>query len=169
LIGIQVNVIPDIPNTLLTIVASLILYFIFRRYAWSKVKTMLDNRANLIANNLSESEEAKNTSLELQKEYEEKLREAKNEASDIIANARAYSDELKAKAIKESKEEAKKEYEKGVKDLELERQKVLSSVNDDIIDMAMLTASKVLNEKSDNSIDRSMVEKFVLDMGASNE
>ena len=169
MIGIQVNVIPDIPNTLLTIVASLILYFIFRRYAWSKVKTMLDNRANLIANNLSESEEAKNTSLELQKEYEEKLREAKNEASDIIANARAYSDELKAKAIKESKEEAKKEYEKGVKDLELERQKVLSSVNDDIIDMAMLTASKVLNEKSDNSIDRSMVEKFVLDMGASNE
>lgn len=169
MIGIQVNVIPDIPNTLLTIVASLILYFVFKRFAWSKIKTMLDNRANLIEKNLNQSEEAKNTSLELQKEYEMKLQEAKNEASDIIANARAYSDELKAKAIKESKEEAKIEYDKGMRSLDLERKKVLSSVNEDIIDMAMLTAGKVLSEQADKTVDRSMIEKFVLDMGASNE
>lgn len=169
MIAIKVNVIPDLPNTIPVIVSALILYFIFRHYMWDKVKNMLEKRSELVVSNLKESEESKAASLALKEEYEQKLQEAKNEASDIIANARAYSEDLKAKAVKESKEEAKKEYEKGVKALELERKKVLSSVNDEIVDMAMLAASKIIAEKSNPEMDRDMVKAFVSNMEESDE
>lgn len=169
MIAIKVNVIPDLPNTIPVIVSALILYFIFRHFMWDKVKNMLEKRSELVVSNLKESEESKAASLALKEEYEQKLQEAKNEASDIIANARAYSEDLKAKAVKESKEEAKKEYEKGVKALELERKKVLSSVNDEIVDMAMLAASKIIAEKSNPEMDRDMVKAFVSNMEESDE
>lgn len=166
---IKVNVIPDLVSTVSVIVATVILFFIFKHFMWDKVKAMLDKRAEAVVSNLKESEEAKEESLTMKREYEEKLQDAKNEANNIISNARSYSEELKAKAVKESKEEAKKEYDKGVKALELEKQKVLSSINDDIVDMAMLTASKVLGEKSSADLDKEMVKSFVSDMEASNE
>lgn len=169
MIAIKVNVIPDLPNTIPVIVSALILYFIFRHFMWDKVKNMLEKRSELVVSNLKESEESKAASLALKEEYEQKLQEAKNEASDIIANARAYSEDLKANAVKESKEEAKKEYEKGVKALELERKKVLSSVNDEIVDMAMLAASKIIAEKSNPEMDRDMVKAFVSNMEESDE
>lgn len=169
MIGLKVNVIPDLPNTLPVIIASLILYFIFRHFMWNKVKAMLDKRADFVSNNIKESEEAKEKSLALKQEYEDRIQNAKEEAGSIISNARAYSEDLKSKAVKEAKLEAKKEYDKGVKALELEKQKVLSSVNDDIVDMAMLTAEKILQNKSDSQIDKELVKSFVADLEASNE
>lgn len=169
MIAIQVNVIPDLPNTIPVIVSAIVLYFIFKHFFWKKVKDMLDKRADLVASNLRESEESKEASIALKQEYEQKLQEAKNEASEIISNARAYSEDLKAKAVKESKEEAKKEYDKGVKALELERKKVLTSVNDEIVDMAILAASKIIAEKSNPQIDREMVKAFVSNMEEADE
>lgn len=169
MIAIQVNVIPDLPNTIPVIVSAIVLYFIFKHFFWKKVKDMLDKRADLVASNLRESEESKEASIALKQKYEQKLQEAKNEASEIISNARAYSEDLKAKAVKESKEEAKKEYDKGVKALELERKKVLTSVNDEIVDMAILAASKIIAEKSNPQIDREMVKAFVSNMEEADE
>lgn len=169
MIAIQVNVIPDLPNTIPVIVSAIILYFIFKHFMWDKVKAMLEKRSELVVSNLEESEKAKADSQALKKEYEEKLQAAKNEASTIISNARAYSEDLKAKAVKESKEEAKKEYDKGVKALELERKKVLTSVNDEIVDMAILAASKIIAEKSSPEIDKDMVKTFVSNMEEADE
>ncbi|MDO5026856.1 MAG: F0F1 ATP synthase subunit B [Tissierellia bacterium] len=169
MIAIQVNVIPDLPNTIPVIVSAIILYLIFKHYTWDKIKAMLEKRSELVVSNIEESESAKAQAQALVKEYEEKLQEAKNEASEIISNARTYSEDLKAKAVKESKEEAKKEYDKGVKALELERKKVLSSVNDEIVDMAILAASKVLAEKSGPDIDKDMVKAFVSNMEEADE
>lgn len=169
MIAIEVNVIPDLPNTIPVIVSAIVLYFIFKHFFWEKVKNMLEKRADLVASNLKESEESKEASLALKEEYELKLQEAKNEASDIISNARAYSEDLKQKAVKESKEEAKKEYDKGIKALELERKKVLTSVNDEIVDMAILAASKIIAEKSSPDLDRDMVKAFVSNMEDTDE
>lgn len=166
---VKVNVIPDLMNTIPVILATIILYLIFRHFMWNKVKNMMDKRSDAISANLTDSEKAKEESLALKQEYEEKIQEAKEEASNIIANARTYSDEMKSKAIKESKEEAKLEYDKGVAALELERKRVMTSVNDEIVDMAILAASKVLAEKSGLDTDKEMVKSFVSSLEEANE
>lgn len=166
---VEVNVIPDLINTIPVIMATVILYFVFRHFLWDKVKKMMDKRSEVISSNLIESEKAKDETLALKKEYEDKLQAAKEEASNIIANARTYSDEMKSKAIKESKEEAKLEYDKGVAALELERKRVMTSVNDEIVDMAILAASKVLAEKSGLDTDKEMVKSFVSSLEEANE
>lgn len=120
-------------------------------------------------NNISESEKAKEESLRLKEEYETKLKDAKTEASEILASARALGEDVKAKAVKESKELAKKEYEKGMLALEGEKKKALSSLNDQIVDMTILATEKVLRKNINSDVNRSLVESFVSDLEGVNE
>lgn len=165
----QIIIIPNFLSTAIQLVALLILFLVLRHFLWKPVTEFLKKRQDYVMQNMDDSEKAKEESDRLKKEYEEKLESAKQEASEIISSARAYSEDLKAKAVKESKEEAKKEYEKGIKDLELERQKVLTSVNDDIVDMAILSAQKILKEEANQDVDRKMVESFLADLGEAHE
>lgn len=165
----QIIIIPNFLSTAIQLVALLILFLVLRHFLWKPVTEFLKKRQDYVMQNMADSEKAKEESDKLKKEYEDKLDSAKQEASEIISSARAYSEDLKAKAIRDSKEEAKKEYEKGIKDLELERQKVLTSVNDDIVDMAILSAQKILKEEANQDVDRKMVESFLADLGEAHE
>lgn len=165
----NIVIIPEPLSLLAQIIATIILFLVMSKFLFGPVKQLLKNRQDYVMSNMKESEDAKAESYRMKKEYETKLQSAKEEASEIVANARSFGEDIKAKAIKESKEEADKIYQNGVKALELERQKVMTSLNSDIVDMAMMGAEKVLREKSTSDLDRNFVEKFVADMEATNE
>lgn len=166
--NINISVVPD-QNFFLQIAATLILYFVMRHFLYKPAKEFLDRRKAYVENNISESEKAKEESLRLKEEYETKLKDAKTEASEILASARALGEDVKAKAVKESKELAKKEYEKGMLALEGEKKKALSSLNDQIVDMTILATEKVLRKNINSDVNRSLVESFVSDLEGANE
>ncbi|NLW52999.1 MAG: F0F1 ATP synthase subunit B [Tissierellia bacterium] len=167
--NLQITIVPDLLSLALQLSATLVLYFVLRHFLYNPIKEYMSKRQAYIENNILESEEAKQQALVLKNEYDGRMKNAKQEAGEIVATARVFGDDIKSKAIKESKEEADRIYRNGVKSLELERQKVMSSLNSDIVDMAMLGAEKVLKEKSSEKTDRRMVEDFVASLEATHE
>lgn len=167
--NLQITIVPDLLSLALQLSATLVLYFVLRHFLYNPIKEYMSKRQAYIENNILESEEAKQQALVLKNEYDGRIKNAKQEAGEIVATARVFGDDIKSKAIKESKEEADRIYRNGVKSLELERQKVMSSLNSDIVDMAMLGAEKVLKEKSSEKTDRRMVEDFVASLEATHE
>lgn len=165
----RIVIVPDFLNLSIQIVATLILFFILKHFLFKPVNEMLTKRREYIETNMRESEEAKAQSLKMKEEYEEQIKSAKTQANDIISEARNYGEELKQRAVKESKDEAKKVYDAGIEALELERQKVMNSVNNDIVDMAIIAAEKVLRSNIGDSLDKNMVKNFVMDMEESHE
>lgn len=165
----RIIIVPDFLNLSLQIAATLILFFVLKYFLFKPVNEMLTKRREYIESNIRESEEAKAQSLKMKEEYEEQIKGAKTQANDIISEARNYGDELKQRAVKESKEEAKKVYDAGIEALELERQKIMNGVNNDIIDMAIIAAEKVLRKNLSDSVDKDMVKHFVMDMEESHE
>lgn len=167
--NLKIVIVPDFLNLSIQIVATLILFFILKHFLFKPVNEMLTKRREYIETNMRESEEAKAQSLKMKEEYEEQIKSAKTQANDIISEARNYGEELKQRAVKESKDEAKKVYDAGIEALELERQKVMNSVNNDIVDMAIIAAEKVLRSNIGDSLDKNMVKNFVMDMEESHE
>lgn len=167
--NLQITIVPDLLSMGMQLAATIIMYFMMRHFLYTPVKNYMTKRQAYIDQNISESETAKEEAKTLKENYENSIKNAKEEASEIVANARSFGEDIKAKSIKESKEEADRIYQNGVKSLELERQKVMSSLNSDIVDMAMLGAEKVLREKSTTDVDKDMVRKFVAEMEAANE
>lgn len=166
---IDVRVIPTLPELFVQLAATLILFLVMKHYLFEPVKKLLRDRQNFIDEGIKNSEKARLAVERSQEEYENKMLEAKKESSEIISQARLYGEDLKNKAVLESKDLAKQEYEKGIKALETERQKAMKSINDEIADMAILAAEKVLREKINQDSDQNIVKSFIKDLEESYE
>lgn len=167
--NLKITVVPSFLELGMQLAATLVLYFVLRHFLYKPVKEFLEKRSSYIENNIRESENAKESAMQLKDKYEDQLAKAKSEAANIVASARSFGEEIKEKSIKESKEEADKIYQNGIKSLERERQRLMTSINTDIVDMAMLGAEKVLRQSSGLEMDKNLLDDFVANMEASNE
>ncbi|MFM1525075.1 MULTISPECIES: F0F1 ATP synthase subunit B [Helcococcus] len=167
--GIEVKIIPEFPGVLIQLAATLILFLVVRHFLYKPVKDLLEKRQAFIEKSIRDSEFANAEAQRIKAEYDTKILEAKQESSEIISKARSYGEDIKNKAIQESKELAKVEYEKGVLALETEKIKVMKSMNDEIADMAISAAEKVLREKVNIDTDKNLVKSFIKDLEESYE
>lgn len=167
--GFDIHVIPNLPELIQQLLASIFLYLFLRHFLFKPVTEYLAKRKAYIEEGVRKTEEAEEKIMLIDKEYEEKMLEAKKESTAIISGARNYGEEIKHKAIQESKLLAKQEYDKGIKQLESEKQKAMKSLNDEIVNIALDAAQKVLREKTDSERDKKMVQDMINDLEKSYE
>lgn len=166
---IQVNVIPNFVNFGIQLVATLILFLVLRHFLFKPVSELLEKRKQYIEEGVKLNEQASEELKRIETEYEQKMLTARQESSAIISDARKYGEDLKNKAVEESKVLAKAEYDKGILQLENEKQKAMKSMNDEIVEIALNAAEKVLREKSSTDTDKQMVKSLIADLENSYE
>ncbi|WP_282925947.1 F0F1 ATP synthase subunit B [Helcococcus kunzii] len=169
MLDINPQVIPQIPDLFVQLAATLILFLVMRHFLFKPVKKLLDDRKNFIEEGVKTAEEAKLAIERSQEEYDKRILEAKKESSEIISQARVYGEDLKNKAVQESKALAQAEYDKSIKAIESEREKTMKSMNDEIVDIAISAAEKVLREKVGKDTDKKMVKSLIKDLEDSYE
>ena len=144
LIGISpVELIIQLINTFLV-------FFILSKLLFKPVLGIIEAREKEIQSNLAEGERTKAEGEKFRKEYEEKLNSAKEQGQEIISTA---------------KNEAMSIKEKASKDIEQERQKVMNEVKDDISSIALLAASKVIENDIDASKHEKLINDFIKEVG----
>lgn len=143
---ITVNVLPDLLNFTVSIVTTIVLYFILRHFVFKPIQGMLEKRKNYIESNLRDSETKLQESENLKLEYQGKLSESKEEARNILKDARKNYDSI----VSSAKEDALKEKEKILNDAEKEaksmKEKALVSLKDEIVGIAVSTAKDLSGE-----------------------
>lgn len=169
MLDINPQVIPQIPDLFVQLAATLILFLVMRHFLFKPVKKLLDDRKNFIEEGVKTAEEARLAIERSQEEYDKRILEAKKESSEIISQARMYGEDLKSKAVQESKALAQAEYDKNIKAIESEREKTMKSMNDEIVDIAISAAEKVLREKVGKDTDKKMVKSLIKDLEDSYE
>lgn len=160
----KINVVPDFVNMAQTLVATGILFLFLRHFLFKPVSAYLEKRRKYIQEGVANREEADRQLEKMNQEYDEKILQAKKEASDIISTARSYGEDLKVKAVDESKLLAKEEYDRGMLKLENEKQKAMKEMNDEIVEIALFATEKVLAEKTSSQRDKEMVQALIKDL-----
>lgn len=143
---ITVNVLPDLLNFTVSIVTTIVLYFILRHFLFKPIQSMLEKRKNYIESNIKDSETKLQESENLKVEYEGKLSESKEEARNILKDARKNYDNI----VSSAKQDALKEKERILNDAEREAQsmkdKALTSLKDEIVGIAVSAARDLSGE-----------------------
>ena len=101
----------------------------------------------------------------LKAEYEQKLAVAKKEGQEIIKQATLRAEQKSDEIISTAKEEASNLKERASKDIAQEREKVMNELKNDISSIAILAASKVIEEDIDQSKHEEMINKFIEEVG----
>ena len=159
LIGISpVELIIQLINTFLV-------FFILSKLLFKPVLGIIEAREKEIQSNLAEGERTKAEGEKFRKEYEEKLNSAKEQGLEIIKQATLRADKKSEEIISTAKNEAMSIKEKASKDIEQERQKVMNEVKDDISSIALLAASKVIENDIDASKHEKLINDFIKEVG----
>ncbi|MCM1329401.1 MAG: F0F1 ATP synthase subunit B [Ruminococcus sp.] len=155
----------DLTTILGTIINTLILFLVLRHFLFDKVNAVLDSRKNEVANTYKEADSALANAKQLESEYTEKLSAAKEESAEIVKNATKKAQSRSDEIIADAKTEAKGIVDKANADIEKEKKRAVNQIKDEISDMALSIASRVVSKEIDGKTHEKLIESFIDEIG----
>lgn len=149
------------------IMNTLLMFLLLKKFLFQPVLNIIAEREKDIQNEISIAEEAKTQGMELKGQYEEKIKTADQKSQEIIQEARVRAEEKSTQIITTAENEVRALKEKASKDIEQERQKAINEIKEEISDIAILAASKVIEEDLDKSKHERLISDFIKEVGES--
>ena len=146
------------PYTILwTVVNLLVLYLLMRKFLFGPVNAILDGRAKAIEDGLTQARQQQEEAQQLHSQYEAEIAQSKDEASQIIAQAKAQSEALYQRTLADAQAEAKKLLEENQERNLRDRENMPRSVRQEVAQLAVVAAEKVAVD-SNQAIDSFLQE-----------
>lgn len=155
------------PTFIWTIVNLLILYFILKKLLFNKVTDLMEKRSKSISDSI---DNAKNYVLEAEinsKESEKALANARIEAANVIEESRKNGEKEYDDIIKKAKLEASVLIRKTTDAMEQDRTKMIKEMYDQIVNLSLEAASRVVECNMDTEKSRQIVESILEEEGLS--
>ena len=147
---------------------SIFVLFLFASYfLFNPAREFLKKRQDKIRGELEGAAKDKEDAAALKAEYEDKLKNNDKEADEILSDARKRALANENKIVAEAKEEAARIIERARVEAELEKQKAADDVKREMVVIASMMAGKVVRASIDTSIQESLVNETLKEIGES--
>lgn len=156
-----------ISDAVLMIIAVFALFLIASHFLFNPVRNMMQNRQDRIRSELDNAAADMKQAHELKEEYETRLKDINKEAEEILGEARKKALANENKIISEAKEEAARIIERAGVEAELEKKKAADEVKREMVVLASLLAGKVVNAAIDTTVQDTLIEETLKEMGES--
>ena len=127
-----------------------VLLLLLRKFAWKPILDAVNDREDGIKNALAAAEDAKKEMQNVTADSEKLLKEARTERETMLKEAR----EIKDKIVADSKEQAKIEGDKMIKQaqatIESEKKAAIADIKNQVADLSVEIAEKVIKEQLSN-------------------
>lgn len=161
---IATKIIPDDPWAFVVqIVATFVLVIILAKFLVKPVKNYIAARQEYIQNNLDEANTKNEIANSKLNEANDKLKEAKIVSKEMIENAKVTALNEKDRIIEDTKKEIELMKEKARLDIINERKQMKEELTNELIDIALLAASKVVGREVNENDNISIINSFIND------
>ena len=138
-----------------------VLLFLLRKFLYSPIKDMLDKRAAQINGDLDDAEARREEAEELKAEYEQKLKNARSEAQEIVDNAETRANKKAKDIINKAEARAENLKAKKLEEIEQAKKEAAAELRDSIADYTVLAANKLIQEQLDENKHQQMIMDFI--------
>lgn len=165
--GIAV-LIPDMNEFIPMLVAFIIILIILAKFGWPVVDNIVTKRENTIREALKKSEEAQIESERTLAEYQRQLADAKAQSAQIVADARATGEAVKADITAKAQAEATEMIAKAKVAIEAEKKQAVADLQASVADISVDVAARLIGEELTEGEHRSIIERYVKEAGSFN-
>lgn len=162
---IDVRVIPEWPLMIITLISVLVLYLILRHFLHEPVSKFMRERKENIQNDIDSAKGLKEEAISLKENYELKISDAKKEGQEIVEASRKRGEEIKQDIIDDAKEEAENIVARAKREIRMEKEKAIEDMKIQAGDMAILIASRIIDENMNEKIQADTINKFIDEVG----
>ena len=147
-----------------TLIVFAVLVIVLGKYAWGPILAAVEAREKRIQSHLDEAA-ARNAEAErLLQEHREQLADARRQASEVLADAKAAGDRVRKEIEEKARVEGQAILARATAEIGRERDAALETLRRESIDLALAAAAKLLEEKLDAPKDRELVERYLRDV-----
>lgn len=152
-------------STVIAIVSFAILYFLLNKYAFGPLFNVMEQRRELIQNQIKSAEENRKQSETLLASQQQAIQEAKKDAYQIIEQARTSSTRQSEQMIEAAKDEASRIKQDALRDIESEKNKAVAALKGQVGAMSVMIASKIIEKQVDEKSQQELVEQYLKEVG----
>lgn len=143
----------------------LILFLLMKKLLFKPVCNILAKREQEVNDMYENAHAAEAKANSMKSEYESRLSSAKNEAEQLLKNATRKAQLNEEEIIKDAHNKANLIKKRAEEDIALEKKNALNEVKNDLSDMAVDLASKIIGHDVDESKHREMIDSYIDSVG----
>jgi len=138
---------------------------LIKKFLFKPIRNVLQKRKEMADAEIAEATKAKEEAESLKNEYEASMKTARDKANEIVATAQKAATQQSEEIIKEANAQAISIKSKAERDIEQERRKAVNEIKDEIGDMAMEIAGKVIERELKASDHEKLIDDFINKVG----
>lgn len=155
---------PNLGLVFWTAVTFGIVLFILWKYAWGPITEALETREQNISNSIQRAEQALAEAKQVQADNQKARREAEREAQRILREARESAEALREEEVEKTRAKIQQMQEQAQAEIEREKQGALEELRDEVADLAIQAARKIIKANLDRDRQRQLVDDFLDDL-----
>lgn len=148
-----------------TLIGQSITFMVFvwfcMKYVWPPIMHALNERKTQIADGLAAAEKGQHEEERAKRRAVDTLKEAKEQAGEIIANAQRRGNEIIAEAKGTAREEAGRIVEAGNAEIEQEVNRAREHLRGQVVSLAVAGAGRVLKREVDSKANEDLLKDLV--------
>ena len=147
------------------VVNLLIVMLILKKFLFKPVNAVLEQRQAEIGGMYQKAEDAQKEAQALKQAYDERMSGARKEADELIVAAQDSARRRGAEIVEDARDEAVQLRRRAEEDIELQKRKALREARDELADMAVDIAGKVVEREVTREDHDRLVEEFIKSAG----
>lgn len=154
------------PFTLVVVILNLFLQmFLIKKFLWNKVLAVLDKRRQEADSQITDAQKAKEEAQAIKETYEANMLTARQDAENLLQEARKTAQERSEEILGATRQQVAHMKQKASEDIAQEKKKALNDAKDEISEMAMAIAGKVVGRSLDGEDQTRLVDQFIEELG----
>jgi F-type H+-transporting ATPase subunit b len=155
---------PGLGLMIWTLALFLFTMWVLNKIAFPRIGEALDKRANAIRESIEAAERQREEADQLLAEYRERLKEAREQADDIVTRARKAGESSKAEAAAEGKAKREELVAAARRDIEAETRRSLEQIRREVADLTVLATEKVTRKTLDSDDHKRLIDEALAEV-----
>ena len=155
----------DFWTSLFVLLNTLLIFFVAKKYICVPVKNMIDARQKEIDTMYDDARKAQENAQAMEAEYSQKLSQAAEAGQQLVKEAVERGQKREEEIILQANTRAAALLDKANADIAQEKKKALNDAKDEISDMAMAIAAKVVGRELNDADQSKLVDQFIEELG----
>ncbi|MCL1879410.1 MAG: F0F1 ATP synthase subunit B [Actinomycetia bacterium] len=157
---------PSLLEWIPMLIGFIVLWIVLAKKAWPVFIGMIDKRAATIKDSLEQAEAARVESAKLLEAQKAQLDDAREQATQIIADARSAAELVRSDIEAKAAEEAETMLKRARAGIEAEKQAAIAELRSSVADISVSVAGKLIGRNLDEQEHRRIIEQYVNEAGS---
>jgi F-type H+-transporting ATPase subunit b len=155
---------PGLGLMIWTLIAFGATFLILRKYAYPLISEALEKRRRQIEESIEYAAQMRQEADKLLEEYRARLKEAREQADDILVRSRKAAEAYEQEAKEKSRHEHQEALERTRREIEAETRRALDEIRKEVANLTIIATEKVARKTLDSDDQKRLIEEALAEV-----